>query len=76
MHRRPLTAKEWLVISLAAEGLKNRDIAERIGSTEHMVKNYMRSIYDKLGMWNRTELALWYVKRTFEKEHEQRFRPE
>jgi DNA-binding NarL/FixJ family response regulator len=28
-----------------------------------MVKNYLRAIYDKLGLWNRVELALWYESR-------------
>jgi DNA-binding NarL/FixJ family response regulator len=43
--------------------LKNRDVAEAIGTTEHVVKNYLRVIYDKLGLWNRVELALWYESR-------------
>ena len=55
--------REHRVIQLVAEGLKNRDVAREIGTTEHVVKNYLRVIYDKLGMWNRVELALWYVSR-------------
>jgi DNA-binding CsgD family transcriptional regulator len=31
-----------------------------MGTSEHVIKNYLRSIYDKLGLWNRLELALWY----------------
>lgn len=58
--RRP-TDREERVIELVAQGLKNRDIADRIGTTEHVVKNYLRVIYDKLGLWNRVELALWYM---------------
>jgi len=46
-----------------AEGLKNKEVAEAIGTTEHVVKNYLRVIYDKLGLWNRVELALWYESR-------------
>jgi len=46
-----------------AEGLKNREVAQAIGTTEHVVKNYLRVIYDKLGLWNRVELALWYESR-------------
>jgi hypothetical protein len=49
------------VIRLLADGLKNKEIAEKIGTTEHVVKNYLRVIYDKLGLWNRVEVALWYV---------------
>jgi DNA-binding NarL/FixJ family response regulator len=43
--------------------LKNKEVAEAIGTTEHVVKNYLRVIYDKLGLWNRVELALWYESR-------------
>jgi len=38
-------------------------VASEIGTTEHVVKNYLRVIYDKLGLWNRVELALWYESR-------------
>lgn len=52
--------RENQVIALTAAGLTNKEIAQTIGTTEHVVKNYLRIIYDKLGMWNRVELALWY----------------
>jgi DNA-binding NarL/FixJ family response regulator len=55
--------REQRVIELVAQGLKNCEVAQEIGTTEHVVKNYLRVIYDKLGMWNRVELALWYVSR-------------
>ena len=55
--------REQRVIQLVAQGLKNREVAEAIGTTEHVVKNYLRAIYDKLGLWNRVELALWYESR-------------
>ena len=55
--------REHRVIQLVAEGLKNREVAQAIGTTEHVVKNYLRVIYDKLGLWNRVELALWYESR-------------
>jgi DNA-binding NarL/FixJ family response regulator len=55
--------REQRVIQLVAEGLKNREVAREIGTTEHVVKNYLRVIYDKLGLWNRVELALWYESR-------------
>jgi len=55
--------REQRVIQLVAQGLKNREVAEAIGTTEHVVKNYLRVIYDKLGLWNRVELALWYESR-------------
>ena len=55
--------REQRVIELVAQGLKNREVANEIGTTEHVVKNYLRVIYDKLGLWNRVELALWYESR-------------
>ena len=55
--------RENQVIELVAQGLKNREVADAIGTTEHVVKNYLRIIYDKLGLWNRVELALWYEAR-------------
>ena len=51
------------VIALVAQGLKNAEVAEVIGTTEHVVKNHLRIIYDKLGFWNRVELALWFEAR-------------
>ncbi len=60
--------RESRVIELVAQGLKNRDVADAIGTTEHVVKNYLRVIYDKLGLWNRVELALWYESRKHEPE--------
>ena len=55
--------REYRVIELVAEGLKNKEVAAAIGTTEHVVKNYLRVIYDKLGLWNRVELALWFESR-------------
>jgi len=55
--------REQRVIQLVAQGMKNREVADEIGTTEHVVKNYLRVIYDKLGLWNRVELALWYESR-------------
>ena len=58
--------REQRVIELVAQGLKNKEVASEIGTTEHVVKNYLRTIYDKLGLWNRVELALWYEARRHE----------
>jgi len=60
------TPREHQVIALVAQGLKNGEIAQIIGTTEHVVKNYLRCIYDKLGLWNRVELALWHEARRHE----------
>ena len=58
--------REQRVIELVAQGFKNREVADALGTTEHVIKNYLRVIYDKLGLWNRVELALWYEARRFE----------
>ena len=64
---RTLTKREHQVIALVAEGLKNREVALALGTTEPVIKNYLRRIYDKLGVWSRVELALWYEARRHEK---------
>jgi DNA-binding NarL/FixJ family response regulator len=58
--------REYRIIELVATGLKNKEVAAAIGTTEHVVKNYLRLIYDKLGLWNRVEVALWYEARRHE----------
>jgi DNA-binding CsgD family transcriptional regulator len=59
---RPVDAheRERRVIELVAQGLNNREMAVAMGISEYVIKNKLRSIYDKLGVWNRLELALWY----------------
>jgi DNA-binding NarL/FixJ family response regulator len=57
------TEREHRVIELVAQGLRNKEVGDAIGKSENMVKNYLRVIYDKLGVWNRVELALWYESR-------------
>jgi DNA-binding NarL/FixJ family response regulator len=54
-----LTAKEVQIAILVWEGLTNREIASAIGTTEQVVKNYLRNTFDKLGVWSRLELALY-----------------
>jgi len=54
-----LTIKEMEVSMLVWEGRTNRQIAVVIGTTEQVIKNYLRGIFDKLGVWNRLELALY-----------------
>ena len=57
--RERLTAKELQVAALVWEGLTNREIARAIGTTEQVVKNYLRNTFDKLGVWSRLELAIY-----------------
>jgi DNA-binding NarL/FixJ family response regulator len=59
--------RQQQVIELVAQGLKNSEVAEVIGTTEYVVKNHLRIIFDKLGFWNRVELALWYEARRHER---------
>jgi len=54
-----LTAKETQVATLVWQGLTNRQIAKQIGTSEQVVKNYLRTTFDKLGVWSRLELALY-----------------
>ena len=54
-----LSEKEMLIISGVTQGLKNKDIAREVGTTEQVVKNYLRKIYDKLQVSDRLELALY-----------------
>jgi DNA-binding NarL/FixJ family response regulator len=57
--RERLTTKELQVAALVWEGLTNREIARAIGTTEQVVKNYLRNTFDKLGVWSRLELAIY-----------------
>ncbi|MBI5952446.1 MAG: response regulator transcription factor [Chloroflexi bacterium] len=51
----PLTAREMEVIQLMAQGLANKQIALRLGISEHTVKFHLSSLYAKLGVSSRTE---------------------
>jgi DNA-binding NarL/FixJ family response regulator len=54
-----LTPREMQVVALLVQGCKNKEIALRLGTTEQVVKNYLRKIYDKTGVSDRLELALF-----------------
>jgi two-component system, NarL family, nitrate/nitrite response regulator NarL len=56
-----LTPKELVIVAGVTQGLRNKDIADRIGTTEQVIKNYLRKIYLKLGVADRLELALFCV---------------
>jgi DNA-binding NarL/FixJ family response regulator len=60
--------RELKIIEFVAQGLTNAEVAQAIGTTKNMVKNYVGAIYDKLGLWNRVELALWYEERKHREE--------
>jgi two-component system, NarL family, response regulator DegU len=54
-----LTAREESVVRLVMLGMVNREIANELHLSEHTVKNYLFRIFDKLGVSNRVELALY-----------------
>jgi DNA-binding NarL/FixJ family response regulator len=54
-----LSKREQDVVRCVAEGLSNREIASRLGLTEHTVKNYLFRIFDKLGVSSRVEVVLY-----------------
>jgi len=56
-----LSDKELLIISCVTQGMRNKEIANEIGTTEQVVKNYLRKVYDKLGVSDRLELALFAI---------------
>jgi len=54
-----LSPKEMAIITCITQGKRNKEIAFQLGTTEQVVKNYLRKIYDKLGVSDRLELALY-----------------
>jgi DNA-binding NarL/FixJ family response regulator len=63
---RQLSGRQQRVIEFVAQGLKNHEIASELGIGAHVVRNYLVAIYDKIGVSNRVELALWYEARRHE----------
>jgi DNA-binding NarL/FixJ family response regulator len=56
-----LTPREQSVVRLVVQGMVNREIADALHLSEHTIKNYLFRIFDKLGVSNRVELALYAV---------------
>jgi DNA-binding NarL/FixJ family response regulator len=54
-----LSPKELAIIQCITQGKRNKEIAFQMGTTEQVIKNYLRKIYDKLGVSDRLELALY-----------------
>jgi len=71
-----LTSKEWAITALVFQGQTNAEIAAGIQTTEKAVEVHLRRIFEKTGCWNRTEVALWYMKIGVEKERRSRDRRE
>lgn len=56
-----LTDREKHITVLVAQGLKNREIAEKLETGEQRIKDELHDIFDKVGCDSRLQLALWYV---------------
>jgi DNA-binding NarL/FixJ family response regulator len=54
-----LSPKEMSMITCITQGMRNKEIAFQLGTTEQVIKNYLRKIYGKLGVSDRLELALY-----------------
>ena len=57
--RERLTPKEIQIAILVWEGMTNREIGRIVGTSEQVIKNHLRRIFDKLGVWSRLELAMY-----------------
>lgn len=64
-----LSPKELEIITCVTQGMRNKEIAYQLGTTEQVVKNYLRKIYDKLGVSDRLELALYCLHHQILKQH-------
>ncbi len=62
-ERIPLTRREWDVAELVAQGLTNREIAERLFLSERTVENHVQHILTKLNLSNRSQVAVWVTSR-------------
>ncbi len=58
-ERAGLTPRELEIVSLVSQGFRNKEIAEKLSISEQTVKNHLQNIYDKLGVSDRLELALY-----------------
>ena len=59
---RPLSKREEEITYLVAEGFSNRQISERLGLSEHTIKNYLFRVFEKIGVSTRVGLALYALK--------------
>ena len=56
-----LSTKELRIVAAIVQGYRNREIAGQLGTTEQVIKNSLRNIYDKIGVSDRLELALFVL---------------
>lgn len=57
--REQLSCTEIRIATLVWQGRTNPEIAGVVGTSEQVIKNHLRSVFDKLGVWSRLELALY-----------------
>lgn len=62
-----LSCKEAAIIRCITQGKRNKEIAYQLGTTEQVIKNYLRKVYDKLGVADRVELALYSLRHDLHK---------
>ena len=60
-EREPLSQREREIVALVAQGFKNKEMAEKMFISEQTVKNHLHNIFDKLGVSDRLELALYAI---------------
>ncbi|MCC6587019.1 MAG: response regulator transcription factor [Bryobacterales bacterium] len=60
-ERSPLSAREREIVALVAQGYKNKEMAEKMFISEQTVKNHLHNVFDKLGVSDRLELALYAI---------------
>jgi DNA-binding NarL/FixJ family response regulator len=60
-ERSPLSNREREIVALVAQGYKNKEMAEKMFISEQTVKNHLHNIFDKLGVSDRLELALYAI---------------
>jgi two-component system, NarL family, nitrate/nitrite response regulator NarL len=62
-ERSPLSHREREIVALVTQGFKNKEMAEKLFISEQTVKNHLHNIFDKLGVSDRLELALYAIHR-------------
>jgi two-component system, NarL family, nitrate/nitrite response regulator NarL len=60
-ERSPLSIREREIVAFVAQGYKNKEMAEKMFISEQTVKNHLHNIFDKVGVSDRLELALYAI---------------
>jgi two-component system, NarL family, nitrate/nitrite response regulator NarL len=62
-----LSPKELAIVTCITQGMRNKEIAVQLGTSEQVIKNYLRKVYGKLGVSDRLDLALYCLRHTLHK---------